>query len=63
MTAMVGVIGGIAATIPAIATAYLKGREALAPLLSRRSLRVVLVASEDKQAAAIAFANALRSRG
>lgn len=63
MTAMFGVIGGIAATIPAIATAYLKGREALAPLLSRRSLRVVLVASEDKQAAAVAFANALRSRG
>lgn len=63
MTAMLGVIGGIAATVPAIATAYLKGREALAPLLSRRSLRVVLVAAEEKQAGAIAFANALRARG
>ena len=63
MTAMLGVIGGIAATVPAIATAYLKGREALAPLLSRRSLRVVLVAAVEKQAGAIAFANALRTRG
>lgn len=63
MTAMFGVIGGIAATVPALATAYVKGREALAPLLSRRSLRVVIVASEDKQTGAIAFANALRGRG
>lgn len=63
MSAVLGVVGGIAATVPALATAYIKGREALAPLLSRKSLRVVLVASEEKQAGAITFANALRSRG
>lgn len=58
ITTVFAVIGGIAATVPAVATAYLKGREALAPLLSRRSLRVVIVATEEKQPAAIAFANA-----
>lgn len=63
LTTVFAVIGGIAATVPAIATAYLKGREALAPLLSRRVLRVVIVAAEDKQVAAIAFANSLRGRG
>lgn len=63
ITTVFAVIGGIAATVPAVATAYLKGREALSPLLSRRSLRVVIVATEEKQPAAIAFANALRGRG
>lgn len=59
ITTVFAVIGGIAATVPAVATAYLKGREALSPLLSRRSLRVVIVATEEKQPEAAGGAHAV----
>jgi hypothetical protein len=62
-TALVAGFTGVAATFATLAPKLKAARDAIAPLLGRRKLRVVVLAERDRLDAAESFAKRLREGG
>lgn len=63
LTAAVAGFTGVATTLAAIAPKMKAARDALAPLLGRRKIKVVVLAERERIDAAEAFAKSLREGG
>lgn len=63
LTTAVASITGVAATLVTLAPKLAAARKAIAPLLGRKSLRVLVLTDESRQPGAVAFAESLRRTG